>query len=127
MQCPPVQVCVLHHLFSNVAELAYNNLLLRHFQPFIFSSVLRVSQLCLGLTLLLKCRVQKLGLDFRPSVPFDLFDQLILFWYVPSCVPLCESFEHMQGTSIPFHNPLKVHFFIVVKGQIDRLKYLLLL
>ena len=92
-----------------LAEFAYDNLLLRHFQLFIFPSVVRVSQHCLGLTLLSKCRVQKLELDSRPSVLFDwllrldsrpsvLFDwfgRFILFWYVQSCVPLCESFEHM--------------------------------
>ena len=50
------------------------------FPTFIFPSVVRVSQLCLGLTFLLKCRVQKLGLNSRPSVLFDRFDRFILFW-----------------------------------------------
>ena len=75
-------------------------------------SVGHVSQLCLFLALLLKCRVQKLGLDSRPLV---LFGQFVLFWRnyqakfqpirvrcrryyfqfarsVPSCIPLFKSF-----------------------------------
>ena len=51
--------------FTVLAELGYNNLLLRHFQLFIFPSVVCVNQLCLGFTLHLKCRAQKLGLDSR--------------------------------------------------------------
>ena len=61
-----------------LAELVYNNLLLRHFQLFMFPSVVCVNQLSLGLTLLLKCRVQKPGLDSRPPVLFDRFHQFIL-------------------------------------------------
>ena len=64
-----------------LAEFACNNLLPRHFQLFfILPSVIPVSDLCLGLTLLLKCRVQKLRLDSRPPVLFDQFDRFILFW-----------------------------------------------
>ena len=63
-----------------LAELAYNNLLFQHFQLFIFPSVVCVSQISLGLTLLLKCRVQKLGLDSRSLVLFDWIDRFIVFW-----------------------------------------------
>ena len=87
--------CIRLRLITLIAELAYNNLFLRHFQLFIFPSVIRVSQLCLGLTLVLKCHIQKLGLDSRLPVLFDRFDRFILFWRdfkfarsVPSCIPL---------------------------------------
>ena len=60
-----------------LAELAYTYLLLRHVQLFIFPSVARVNQLCLGLTLLLQCCILKVGLDSRLPV---LFDRFILFW-----------------------------------------------
>ena len=50
-------------LITLLAELAYYNLFLQHFQLFIFPSVICVSQLCLGFTLVLNCHIQKLGLD----------------------------------------------------------------
>ena len=95
--------CIRLRFITLLAELAYNNLFLRHFQLFIFPSVIRVSQLCLGFTLVLKCRIQKLGLDFRLPELFDQFDRFILFWRdfkfarnVPSYIPLiCKSFEHL--------------------------------
>ena len=87
-------------LITLLAELAYNNL--RHFRLCIFPSVICVSQLCLGFTLVLNCHIQKLGLDSRLPVVFDWFDRFILFWRnfkfsrsVPSYIPLiCKSFEH---------------------------------
>ena len=68
-----------------------------------------------GFDTFFKCRIQKLGLDSRPSVLFDWFDRFILFW----CVPLCECFEKAFHST----NPSNVRFFIVVKDQIDWLKY----
>ena len=115
-----------YSLFSNtlLAELAYNNLLLWHFQLFIFPSIVRVSQLCLGLTLLLKCSVQTFGLDSRLLVLLDRFDRFILFWLgfqfarsVTSCVPLCKSFEHMLRTSVPFHRSFERTFFVASQGS----------
>ena len=53
---------------------------------------------------------------------FDWFGKFILFCNIPSCILLCESFEHVLQISIPFRNPSNIHFFVVVKGQIDWLK-----
>ena len=102
-----------------LAELAYNNLLFRHFQLFIFSSVVCVSQLCLGLTLLLKCRVHKLGQDYRLLVLFDRFDRFILFWRdlkFARSIPLCKSFR-TYGTKKRSIPSFERTFFIASQGS----------
>ena len=123
---------MVRNIFSSLlAELTYNNLLLRHFQLSIFTLVHCVNHLCPALTLPLKCRVQKLGLESRLPVLFDWFDRFILFWRefqfarsVPSCVLLCKFLNICNKQAFHSINLSNVRFLYLGKGHFDWLKYI---
>ena len=104
-----------------LAELAHNNLLLRYFQLFIFPSVVLVSQLCLGLTLLWSAASR--NLDWIPDFQCSLTGLTGLFSFSVTS-NLREAFHHVfhyvnlsNICNVPFHISFERMFFIASQGS----------